>query len=381
MAKRAHGEGSIYKRDNGAWRGQVTVGGRRLSYTARTRREVQEWLKKTTGQVERGLTYDQARVTLADYLSRWLASSESSLRPATFDHYTLLVENYIIPSLGAVPVKDLTPDHVQAAYDDLLQQGAGVPTVIKAHAVLHSALERAVKTGLAYRNAAGLATPPSPPKTERLFWDEREAAQFLLTAQPNRLYALFYLAIATGARQMELCGLRWGDLDWAKATLRIQRQLARSGPEMFVSQKTDAARRTIRLGGRTMEVLQDHLERQTQERFLAGDRWQEHDLIFTSGIGTPMHHKNLVDRYFKPLVKAAGVTEIRFHDLRHTAASIMLSHGKPVIVISKILGHARVSITLDTYGHLIPGADAGVGEMMDELLSQDDLAVADLRLE
>lgn len=390
MAKRGHGEGTIYKRADGKWRAQVSVGAanstssKRLSKTHARRAVVAEWLRKTTGQVERGLTYDQARVSLADHLGRWLASVQSSLRDSTYSHYKLLIENYLIPSIGDALVKDLSPDLVQFCYDELARSGVGAHTVIKMHAVLHEALERAVETGLASRNPTDAARPPAKPEKEMQFWSEVEANQFLMAARANRLYALFYLAIVTGARQMELCGLQWIDLDWtagansANSQLRIQRQLLRSGKETFGPQKTARAKRSITLGAGTLDVLRAHLALQARERRLAGDRWQEHGLIFTSTLGTPLHHKNLVDRYFKPLVRAAGVKPIRFHDLRHTAAAIMLSHGRPPIVVSRILGHARVSITLDTYGHLIPGLDAGVGDMMDELVAPVELQVEDL---
>ncbi|RJO64973.1 MAG: site-specific integrase [Candidatus Omnitrophota bacterium] len=375
MAKRGHGEGTIYKRADGKWRAQVSVGGKRLSKTHTKRSVVAEWLRKTTGQIGMGLTYDQARVSLADHLQRWLAGVQGSLRASTYSHYKLLIDKYLIPSIGDALVKDLSPDLVQFCYDELTRAGVGAHTLIKMHAVLHEALRRAVETGLAARNPSDAARPPAAPAQEMKFWSETEANRFLMAARGNRLYALFYLAIVSGGRQMELCGLQWSDLDWTGGQLRIQRQLLRSGDEIFGPQKTARAKRTISLGAGTLDVLRAHLALQARERRLAGSGWLEHGLIFTSTTGTPVHHKNLVDRYFKPLVQAAGVKPIRFHDLRHTAAAIMLSHGRPPIVVSRILGHARVSITLDIYGHLIPGLDAGVGDMMDELVAPVEWSV------
>lgn len=368
MAKRANGEGSIYQLRSGSWRGLVTLSGRRLSHTSKDRRAVLAWIRSTTGQIEKGLQYDAARVTTASYLTRWLAGLEGRLRPATYGHYRLLVDKYLIPQLGTILIKDLIPDRIQFAYDTMIQDGAGAHTVIKAHAVLHAALQRAAETGLAFRNAADLVHPPAAPEKEMLFWNEEESNRFLTIAQGSRLYALFYLALVTGARQGELSGLQWADLDWIRGTLHVRRQLARKG-EMFAPQKTQASKRTIALGPGTLQVLRAHLELQAQERSIAGNAWRDHDLIFTSNNGDPMRHKNLVDRYFKPLIKLAGVPEIRFHDLRHTAASIMLSRGVPIFTVSKILGHARASITSDTYGHLVPGATDGIGQMMDELLA------------
>jgi integrase len=373
---RSKGEGTLYKRQDGYWVAQVTVGGRRLSKTSKSRKEVETWRRQMTGQAERGLTYQAARETLAEYLERWLATKKCSLRPNTLENYSLNVRKYILPELGEIPLKDLTPDRVQFVWDAYLQDGVGAPTIRKVHDVLHAALNRAVKTGQIYRNPLDAVEKPAANQEEMKIWTEAEVSRFLDTARSNRLYALFYLAIVTGARQMELCGLQWSDLDWSKRTLHVRRQLARRGG--YTEQKTKAARRTLNLGAGTIDVLQEHLELQAQERQLAGSSWQEHDLIFTSTTGTPVHHKNLYDRYFKPLIEKAGVTDIRFHDLRHTAASIMLSHGKPPIVVSRILGHARVSITHDIYGHLVPGMDAGAIELMEDVAAPAMLTVEDL---
>lgn len=301
-------------------------------------------------------------------MEQWLASTESSLRPATKKHYRILLEKHLAPALGRVLLKDLSPHLIQHTYDEWLHAGIGAPTVVKIHALLHKGLARAEKTGLVVRNPAGLVTKPRPPEKEMKFWTEEQSNRFLTIARGNRLYGAFYLALVTGCRQMELLGLQWADLDWIKRTLMIRRQLARKNGDTFAPIKTRAGRRTLELGAGTVAVLREHLQLQQLERQIAGERWQENDLLFTSKIGTPMHHKNLIDRYYKPLVRSAGVPKVRFHDLRHTAVAIMLSHGVPIFTVSKIIGHARPSITSDTYGHLVPGAASDVGQMMDELI-------------
>jgi len=314
------------------------------------------------------MSYDATRVTLADYLQNWLASIQNSIRTATYDHYKILINTHISPALGSILLSRLTSDRIQAVYDGWIRSGIGAPTVIKAHAVLHQALVRAVRTGILVQNPAQYVTRPTRSHVEMRYWSEAEANRFLTTARDNRLYALFHLAITTGARQMELLGLQWGDLDWNLGTLHICRQLARRG-ELFADLKTKAGKRTIKLGGDTLVALRSHYELQLLERRKAGDAWQEHDLLFTTRTGSPIKHKNLLDRYFQPLVFKAGIPQIRFHDLRHTAVSLMLSNGVPIFVVSKIIGHSRPSITSDTYGHLVAGADDQVGQMMDELVS------------
>jgi site-specific recombinase XerC len=183
-----------------------------------------------------------------------------------------------------------------------------------------------------------------------------------------------YLAVTTGMRQSEILGLKWTDLDWVNQTLKVERQLVRpEGAEIkFAPPKTKFGKRMLKLGDKSIEVLRNHYESQYKERMACKDRWVESGLIFTTSIGTPIHARNLI-RYFKKLLNEAGLPEIRFHDLRHSAASIMLNHGIPVIVVSRRLGHARPSITLDVYGHLIPRMDEDAAQKMDELVTPVEL--------
>jgi integrase len=214
--------------------------------------------------------------------------------------------------------------------------------------------------------------PPKPKRKEMKFLDENQALQLLIAAKESndRFYALYHLAIATGMRQGELLGLKWADLDIELGMLQVQRQLTmmRGGGFGFTAPKTKAGTRRIDLGQHTLEVLQDHRQQQFQETLAAGSRWEENDLIFPSTIGTPMNRDNLRKR-FKLLLKLAGLPKVRFHDLRHSAASLMLNNGIPVIVVSKRLGHAQPSITLDVYGHLIPTKQQEAAVLMDQLLT------------
>jgi integrase len=202
------------------------------------------------------------------------------------------------------------------------------------------------------------------------FLDESQVGQLLLAARGSRMEAIIHLAVSTGMRQMELLGLKWTDLDWVKQTLRIERQLARSDSEnvRFSPPKTKLGKRTISLGDQTIQVLQRWNDMQNEERKAAGEKWKEHGLMFTSKVGTPVFYRNLL-RDFKLLLQDAGLPDIRFHDLRHTAASLMLNHGIPVIVVSRRLGHAKPSITLDVYGHLIPSMQNEAAQKIDELIT------------
>ncbi len=212
-----------------------------------------------------------------------------------------------------------------------------------------------------------------PEKIEEMsILNESEASSLLLTVRGTRYEALYQLALATGMRQSEILGLKWSDVDWKQKTISVLRQLERnpkSQDKYFSRVKTDAGRRKIKLGDQTVEILRTHLNSQMEIRkTMPKGRWEENDLIFSSSVGTPMSQRNLF-RDFKEILKKAGLHEIRFHDLRHTAASLMLNHGVPAIVVSKRLGHSKVSITLDIYGHLIQEMQDGAATMIDELIT------------
>ena len=371
---RGRNEGSISKRPNGKWRAQVSLNGKRLSFSAKTKEECFAWLRKTQNQIDEGLTYDSSKTTLAEYMAGWLNSAKASMRFTTWTQYQRMANLYILPRLGQIKLADLKPDYIQRLYDSLLDQEIGRWALLKTHTVLGSALSRAVKLGLISRNPTGLVILPKEPAKEMQVLDESQVNRLLVTASGCRFEALYHLAIATGMREMELLGLKWTDLDWVRQTLKVERQLLRphgQGIE-FSTPKTKFGKRILKLGSKTIEVMRQHDNLQQQDRISAGDKWQEHGLIFTNHVGGPLLYRNLL-RDYKSLLKDANLPLIRFHDLRHTAASLMLNHNIPVIVVSRRLGHSRPSITLDIYGHLIANAQTDVAELMDEMISPIEL--------
>ena len=367
--KRANSEGSIYKRANGTWSVQATLQGHRLSQTFKTQGECQEWLKKTRGQIDDGMTLASTKISLREFLTGWLTSTKTTIGPRTWQHYEQLIRTYIIPNLGEIKVRDLRPENIQAFYNRLFDGEVGVYTIRKIHITLHSALQQAVRTGMIGRNPASFAQPPKEPANEMSILNESQVSQLLVAAQGHRLEALIHLAVISGMRQMELLGLKWSDLDWIRQTLKIERQLLKPDGNgvRFSAPKTRYGKRSIALGKKTVEILRKHYEQQQADQRKAGEAWKEYGLIFTTQNGTPINARNLL-RDYKKLLHSAGLPPIRFHDLRHTAASILLNQGVPVIIVSRRLGHARASITLDIYGHLIPTMQNEVAEMIDDLV-------------
>jgi len=371
MVKKTRGknEGSIW-RHGCRWRAAVTLGGKRVTKLFSTKLECRNWIRDMQNQIEQGLTYRATRLSLEQFLTEWLKIHKTGLKPRTIERYAQIVRDYIVPYIGNIKLQDLRLDHVEKLYRDLLSGSVSIRNVQLTHAVLHRSLKDAVRRGLVGLNAAHGARQPKKPYIEMQIFDENQVMHFLICARGDRHEAMYHLAIKTGMRQGELLGLKWSDLDWNRGTLKIQRQVQRvpGHGRKFVSPKTRAGRRTISIGRETLNILRVQKERQFMQKEIAGDRWQEFDLIFPSKVGTPQSGSNLL-KEFKSLLGKAGLPRIRFHDLRHTAASLMLNRSIPPFIVSKILGHSKPSTTMDIYGHLIPTEYGEVGNLMDEWIT------------
>lgn len=368
--KRSNQEGSIHKRKNGRWRAQVTIHGKRFSFSAATQSDCRTWVRKMMSKVDSGYSYDMMQISLQEHINDWLQTAKSTIRPTTFDQYSQVNRDYINPHLGNLKLHEIRPDHVQHLYAEHVQKGHSARLVRMMHCVLHRALNEAVHLGFLERNPASLVKPPRLKHKEMKFYNEKQVQAFLIAAQAaqDRYMALWKLAVTTGMRRGELLGLKWIDLDWKSGNLGVHRQLktTKGGGFHFEQPKTRAGLRTILLGLDTTHMLREHLDNQHQERQDVGDRWEENDLIFPSSVGTPTRPNKIYVR-FKKIARLAGLPEIRFHDLRHTAASLMLNHGIPLIVVSRRLGHAQPSITLNVYAHMIPTMQKEAAELMDKL--------------
>jgi integrase len=265
---------------------------------------------------------------------------------------------------------DLNIDEVESHYRDLLDDGVSIRNVRYVHSLLHISLKDAAYRGVIATNPAHGARKPKLVPKEMQIQDEYQVMQLFIAAQGHRYEALFHIAVKTGLRQGEIFGLKCSDINWHWSNLRIQRQVYRvKGQGMvFSPPKTKAGRRTIPLGSETLQLLLEHRHRIGEWKILAGERWEEYNLVFPSQVGTPYSSSNLLKEY-KSLLKEARLPPVRFHDLRHTAASIMLKHNVPPFVVSRILGHSKPSTTMDIYGHLIPIMHEDIGNQIDEWLT------------
>src|SRR5574340_170285 len=366
--KRGQGEGSIYRRKDGLWAAALMYHGKRVVKYFSTQHEARDWLQETRHQMRDGLTIAVTKLTVTEFLREWLTTYEDSVRPKTYEQYTQIVNRYLAPEFGNLKLRDLRPDHIQTFYARKIRDGKSQRTVLIIHAVLHRALNQALRWGLIGRNPAQAVNRPKFKKKEMQTLDEAQVKALLRVVEGSRHETLFWMAVTTGLRQGELLGLKWSDLDWVSRRLSVQRQLQRFRQRglVFTPPKSDAGRRSVLLSLGTIKRLRSHHVIQSYEKLFAGERWQESNLLFPSPLGTPMEPRNLF-RVYKSLLRQAGLPSIRFHDLRHTAATLMLQQGIHPKVVQERLGHSDIALTLNTYSHVLPSIQEEAVQKLDQL--------------
>jgi integrase len=357
--KRGNGEGSIYRRKDGRWVGQYLVytnQGPKYRYIYdKSRQAVAEKLTRAVADRDGGLVFDTSALTLSEYLTRWLNDSvRDSVKQRTLENYEYVVRRHLVPALGHIKLKALGPAHVQGLYRSKLDSGLSARTVQLMHTTLHKALKQAVLWGLVPRNVAKAVQAPRPIKKEVQVLSPEEARKFLEVARGDRLEALYLLAITTGLREGELLGLRWRDADLEGRTLSVRQQLTRTNDGISFTTPKRSKTRCVRLTDQAVATLKRHRTAQNAERLKKGGLWQNTGLVFTTTMGTPLNVRSLTYRSFRPLLERAGLPRIRFHDLRHTFATLLLSSRTHPKIVQEMLGHANISQTVDTYSHMLP---------------------------
>ena len=369
---RAHGEGSWRRRADGRVELRLTVDGRAVSrYLPRetTDKEARRALSKAIDKLERGELVGTPRQLTRDFLRRWIADvAPHRLRPRTLERYAGIVEKYLVPELGAYPLERLSGQHIDRLHARCLE--VMTPASVRSvHAVLRSALRYAKERRLIDRNPADGTTPPRAPASEMTALDLDDCRRFLDAIVGDRHEALYVLALTTGMRLGELLGLRWSDVDLDAPRVAVRHSLIRTrGTWLLAPPKTKHSNRSIVLSARAVRALQAHATAQKRARLAAGPGWSDHGLVFTDEWGMPLYGGHMTERYLKPLLRRAGLPSIRFHDLRHSAATLMLGQGVNPKIVSEMLGHAGVQITLDRYSHVMPNMQAIVAAKMDEAL-------------
>lgn len=369
--RRGSGEGSIYQRPDGRWTAQVSLGfngdGKRIRKTVYgwTKKEVQDELAKLQGQKVDGTLTAPGKTTLAVFLTRWLEdSARPQIRPVTHACYDGIIRKHISPQIGGVRLDKLTPAHVQGLYATLERNGASPYIRRLCHAVLRRALKQAVKWGMVPRNVCDAVEPPRVKRSEVHPLTAEQTATLLKAAAGDRQQALYVVAVTTGMRMGEIFGLQWADVDLEAGAIFVRHALQELKGKLTLGEpKTAKSKRRVELPKLAVDALHEHRKRQLAAGHLASG------YVFTNTEGNPLRRSHFHRGDFKPLLKAAKLPEIRFHDLRHTAATLLLLEGVNAKIVSERLGHSQIGITLDTYSHVLPTMQKEAAARLDRLLA------------
>ena len=369
MSKRGNSEGSIYQRKDGRWAAAVyTPDGRRRTFYGKTRQDAAQKLLRAQRTIADGLPLAGERLTVGQFLEIWLKDSAArKVRPRTLTRYQGIVRLHLVPALGRVPLARLMPAHVERLLNTGMAAGQSPQSVAHWRAVLRTALNIAMRQGLVGRNVASLAEPPHIPEREVHALTPTAARALLDAVHGDRLETLFTVALACGLRQSEALGLQWQDVNLDSGTLTVQRTLQRiDGAYRFLEPKTRGSRRTIALPQPVAASLRERHASQLAERLRVGAAWQGSqwgDLVFSDEAGGPLAGFH-VTRRFRVLLRLAGLPPMRYHDLRHGAASLMAAQGVTPRVAMEILGHAQISTTMNIYTHVAPELQRDAAERM-----------------
>jgi integrase len=343
----------------------------------RTRAEAKAARDRARADLRHGAYVEPSRQTLVEFLDEWLPAIKSTVRPSTWQSYKDVI-GHVTARIGGLRLAQITPAHLNTLYSELLDSGrrdgtGGLAprTVRYTHTVLRKALGDAVRWGKLARNPADLADPPKPARTKFSTWSANDVAVFLAHVRADRLFAAYLVAATTGLRRGEILGLRWIDVDLDGGRLSVRQSLVtagRYGNVQISEPKTARSTRQVTLDPGTVAKLRAHRAHQLKQRMAAGDLWIDSGLVFVREDGSPMHPQSLSGAFTRH-ARDAGLSPIRFHDLRHTYATLALQGGVHPKVVSERLGHSSIAITLDTYSHVTPSLQAEAADVVAGLIT------------
>jgi integrase len=386
--RRGHGEGSISERPDGRWQGRVDLGRgldgkRRRKYVyGATEGAVVKAMKRLNGRAVDGQLLTTSTPTVAAYLEDWFRTNTDDWRPSTRRGYRHAIDYFLVPAFGPLRLEQLTPAAVQRWLLDHKSEHGARRRITLAHATLRSALSDAQRLQLVTINAATLVKVPKPTRQAIAPLDLDQSRAFLKVADGHPLGALFSVALACGLRLGEATGLKWDDVDLETGEVQIRQQLQAIGKRLvLVPLKTAKSRRTLILPGACVTALKAHRTRQRERRLKAGQRWVETGLVFTTyrtyregkgqnlQVGAGLHPRNVL-RVLHALLVDAKLPRVRFHDLRHSAASLLIAAGVELVEVSQLLGHSEIRVTADLYSHLQKQTAAKAARLMDGVLGR-----------
>lgn len=357
MSRERYGEGSAYLRKDGRYSGYLVLQNHQRRYFyGKTKKEVVDHIKKAQREQEQGELVPASRQTVRQFLDFWLETvKKPRIKQSSYIKYRKAFTYHILPELGHIQLQKLSAEHLDVFYAKLLAKNKSPKSIKDIHGILHGALHYAVKRKRLARNVADDVDVPRASRYTSQVIGKDQVHTLLEAAQGSRLETLLIVALATGMRRGELLALRWSDVDFEAKSLHVQRTVERVKKVGYVESepKTNAGRRAIPLPQFVRSALKKHQATQAALRLEAGEEWMNRDLVFPNLVGDYLYPDN-VSAEFKKLVAKAGLPPMRFHDLRHSTATILLAMGVHPKVVQEILGHARISMTMDTYSHMLP---------------------------
>ena len=387
--------GSLKRRYKGSWSNILDLGYRTDPDTGRrkrrqkwvtlrgTKRDAERKLAELVNDTNKGRFIEPSKITVAEWLDIWLDLAIKPPRRSVrgYETYQSTIDRHLKPKLGSIRLQDLRAHDIERYHADF---GLSPSTGEKHHTILNSALKAAVRADLLQRNVATLVEnkPRAPAGQHDVLanvWEAHEAQRFLRTAkaagpQPAAFYSL---ALDTGMRKAELCGLKWSDLD-AQGRLTVQRQLVKPRPQPIFGPVKNQTERVLELAPETLDLLAKHKRHQAEIKLRNRQYYHDHGLMFAKEwgdiqrrrdvLGNPLQANNLGQREFATLLKASGVRRIKFHGMRHTCATLLLQAGVPPHVVQQRLGHKRIEMTLSTYAHALPSMQQDAAARLGEIL-------------
>lgn len=361
MKRRSNNEGTIFKENTGYWVAEISLpGGKRRRKRSKTQADVKAWLLAQRDATRDGLIVENDKITFGQFFSRYYQDVLThNVQPKTLESYESMARVHLLPALSEYRLTAINPQILQSLYSEKLNSGLSPRTVHYLHTLIHMSLKQAMKWGLVVRNVADLVDKPSQKRKAPDVWNTDQVNRFLKKISGHRWFPIYVLAIYCGVREGEVLGLRVEDIDLMHRVLYVRQTVQYLiGKGLTIKEpKSDAGKRPVTIPGFALSVITDYLL----------SIQKESGLIFTTSNKTPISPRNLI-RHFKSVIEDLNLPDIRFHDLRHTHASLLLQAGVNPKVVQERLGHSSVTLTLNTYSHVLPGLQEAAADKFDDLL-------------
>ncbi len=341
--RRSRGEGSIwFSKTENCWIAEIVLpDGRKKRKRSKKQQVVREWLQVSVNALKQGAPVLDDRITVSEYLDRFMADvAAHTLKPKTIDSYKLLIEKHIKPAIGNLKLTQVRPSHLQTLYSRKLEEGLSKRSVQYIHAVIRRSFNQAVRWEFLARNPASAVTPPKPIKRAPEILSVDQIKKFFEAVKDHRYYPIYLIAVGCGLREGEILGLERKDVSLDEGILQVRQTVVSIRGRLSLGEpKTDKAKRAVAIPGFVADVLKDHLKKD--------------GLLFATSTGKPVSPRNLL-RHFHLSLARAGIPRVKFHSLRHSYATIQLISGTNPKIVQEALGHSTITLTLDTYSHIIP---------------------------